>query len=155
MPNYLNQSTEVIKALKNAIKKCVQIEGIQIDLQTNCECCWVFFSEYQFIEVMVNLFQTAQEAVLAAKREQGLVTVKVIIDDVATIIQVTDNGTGISQNDRHHIFEAFYSTKKIGKNWGLGLNYSTMAVSAYGGLIYVQTKQNVGTTFELVLRNSR
>ena len=116
--------------------------------------CRVFFSEYQLVEILVNLIQNAQEAIIEAGRSDGRIAVEMFRDDNAVIIRISDNGAGIPRKEERRIFEAFYSTKKIGKNWGLGLSYAALAVAAHGGLILLKSKQGKGTVFELVMHTA-
>jgi CheY-like chemotaxis protein len=68
------------------------------------------------------------------------------------ILMVTDTGIGISENDMKHIFEPFYTKKKMGKSGtGLGMAVVWGTVQDHNGYITVQSseKENKGTTFTL------
>jgi PAS domain S-box-containing protein len=64
-------------------------------------------------------------------------------------IDVSDNGSGISEEDIDKIFEPFFSTKRKGN--GLGLTTSHMIVHKHGGTIIVRSKINEGSTFSVYL----
>ena len=71
------------------------------------------------------------------------------------VIEVTDNGIGISEADLPHIFERFYRvdkkrTPKTG-GYGLGLSIVQQVVSAHGGHISVKSIVEKGSTFQIVL----
>ena len=67
------------------------------------------------------------------------------------ILNVKDNGPGISENDLAHIFEPFYTKKKMGKSGtGLGLMVVFNTVEEHGGRISVQSTDD-GTCFQIYL----
>ena len=68
-------------------------------------------------------------------------------------IKVTDNGNGIPQKVVDKIFQPFFTTKPTGQGTGLGLSLSYDIIKAHGGEIKVETKEDQGTQF-LILLNS-
>jgi len=66
-------------------------------------------------------------------------------------IKVSDNGNGIPQKVLDKIFQPFFTTKPTGQGTGLGLSLSYDIVKAHGGEIKVNTKENEGTEFTIVL----
>lgn len=56
---------------------------------------------------------------------------------------VTDSGTGISSEIKSHIFDSFFTTKKVGKGTGIGLGLARkIAKSHKGSLEFVETASN-------------
>jgi two-component system NtrC family sensor kinase len=66
-------------------------------------------------------------------------------------IAISDEGTGISEEDIERIFDPFFTTKEIGKGTGLGLTVSQGIIQAFGGEIKVTSNIGEGTTFEVCL----
>ena len=65
------------------------------------------------------------------------------------MIDVTDNGTGISEDVRVRMFDPFYTTKDPDKGTGLGLAISKSIVEQFDGTIEIQSPTDGGTTFRL------
>ncbi len=65
-------------------------------------------------------------------------------------LSVQDTGSGIATEDLEHIFEPFYTRKKLGRSGsGLGLAVVYGVVKDLGGAIDVGSKQDEGTTFHI------
>lgn len=56
------------------------------------------------------------------------------------LVEIADNGTGISSEVQPHIFEPFFTTKGVGQGTGLGLNTSYKIVERHGGDIRVKSQ---------------
>ncbi len=66
-------------------------------------------------------------------------------------LRVTDDGTGMDEETRAHIFEPFFSTKDPDRGSGLGLPLVQAFVAQAGGEIHVSSGLGTGTTVELLL----
>lgn len=64
-------------------------------------------------------------------------------------IVIADTGTGIKEQYRPHIFDAFYSTKE--KGTGLGLSLVHRVIDEHQGIVEFRSRLNKGTTFYLHL----
>ena len=66
-------------------------------------------------------------------------------------ILVSDNGNGMPEHVKEKVFQPFFTTKPTGKGTGLGLSLSYDIITAHGGELKVETKEEVGTTFIIQL----
>ena len=111
--------------------------------------------------VLLNLYNNAFYAVTEKKKQLGdefnpavLVSTKKInnrTDSYQVEIRVKDNGNGIPQKILDKIFQPFFTTKPTGQGTGLGLSLSYDIIKAHGGEIKVETKENEGTEFCIVI----
>jgi two-component system, NtrC family, sensor kinase len=66
-------------------------------------------------------------------------------------IRVSDDGPGITPEDRERVFEPFFTTKDVGEGTGLGLAVAIGLVRENGGTIEVSERIGGGTVFCIVL----
>jgi two-component system OmpR family sensor kinase len=86
--------------------------------------------------------------------------IKVALDQgiAETIISVSDNGPGLSEDDQERIFERFFRAdpsraRTSGEGSGLGLSIVDAVMQAHGGYVSVQSKLGAGATFKLHFLN--
>lgn len=105
-----------------------------------------------FCEALYNLLINAQEAVLNSDRkEEGQVSLLCNLERLYTVIEVRDNGCGMSKSQTKKIFEPFYSSKNSNFNWGMGLYYVREIVKSHLGSLRVESKIGEGSSFYILL----
>jgi two-component system, NtrC family, nitrogen regulation sensor histidine kinase NtrY len=99
----------------------------------------------QIEQVLINLIKNASEAIPYSKK--GIIHLSAFYGDDSTLIQVEDNGNGISEDIIEEIFVPFYTTKKNGS--GIGLSLSKQIMQNHDGTITVNSALNKGSQFTL------
>ncbi|MFZ5979044.1 MAG: sensor histidine kinase [Candidatus Zixiibacteriota bacterium] len=101
----------------------------------------------QLQQVFLNIINNA----LAAVEDGGMIHISVTRSPENRVaVSITDNGSGIAEENLQHIFEPFYSTKgQFGT--GLGLSITRDIVNKLGGTIDVQSVLGEGTRFIVML----
>jgi signal transduction histidine kinase len=97
-------------------------------------------------QVLINLLVNAIEAVVDSKGPKITLMSK-IDDNGRLLIQVIDNGHGISEEVQEKIFIPFFTTRKNGS--GIGLSLSRQIMRLHRGSISVQSKPEKETVFTL------
>jgi signal transduction histidine kinase len=98
----------------------------------------------QIVQVLINLLLNAIDASTAG----GVVTIAATLQDPRVRIVVSDQGAGIQDEAKAHVFDAYFTTKPNGS--GLGLAVSREIVANHGGGLEFQTGPS-GTDFILQL----
>ncbi len=99
----------------------------------------------QIEQILINLIKNAIDAL--SDKKNGTIQLKASYTDDGTLIQVEDNGIGISGDIIEDIFVPFYTTKENGS--GIGLSLSKQIMQNHNGTISVNSAPNKGTIFTL------
>ena len=104
------------------------------------------------------LWQVIQNIITNAMRyspEGKTIFVDIAIKDKFVQYSVKDEGIGIPEDQRGHIFEKFFradnALKFVPEGSGLGLSLAKSLVEGWGGKIWFETEVNKGTTFFFTL----
>ena len=81
------------------------------------------------------------------KKQKGIIVITTMADEKFLTVKIKDNGTGIPSEIQSKIFNAGFTTKKIGIGTGLGLSISKKIAELHKGSISFVSKQNEGTEF--------
>jgi PAS domain S-box-containing protein len=111
----------------------------------------VLANELKLSQVVVNLLTNAVQA-LIREREDNEIRVSTWTDETgAAVLEVEDNGRGMSEQVRSEVFEPFFTTKSAGHGTGLGLSICRNIVAGFGGEIAVESELGRGSRFRVRL----
>ncbi len=104
--------------------------------------------DYQRVPLLVNSFGSELNQVwtniidnaIDAMHGKGELRVRTYRDDGCVVVEIADNGPGISPTVQPHIFEPFFTTKGVGEGTGLGLDTVQRIVKKHRGNIQVSSK---------------
>lgn len=141
---------EVIDFLEIKVRK----KNFQIYLAEHYEKpLFVFADKERIRQVFINLIDNA---IKYGPKENGKIKISFFDMDENILVEVTDNGIGISQQDIPRVFERFYRTDR-GRSreqggTGLGLAIVKHIIEAHQQTISVRSTLEVGTTFGFTLK---
>jgi signal transduction histidine kinase len=104
--------------------------------------------DYQRVPLLVNSFGSELNQVwtniidnaIDAMGGKGELRVRTYREDACVVVEIGDNGPGISAEVQPHIFEPFFTTKRVGEGTGLGLDTVQRIVKKHRGTIQVSSK---------------
>jgi signal transduction histidine kinase len=104
--------------------------------------------DYQRVPLLVNSFGSELNQVwtniidnaIDAMGGKGELRVRTYREDACVLVEIGDNGPGISPEIKPHIFEPFFTTKGVGQGTGLGLDTVQRIVKKHRGNIQVSSK---------------
>jgi len=108
----------------------------------------ILCSPVQINQVLLNLVSNACQATAEG---MGEVHVSTRAHRDGVVIQVKDNGHGMTEEVKSKIFDPFFTTKKVGEGTGLGLSIVHRIVVEHGGQISVSSVVGQGSIFSIYL----
>ncbi|MBI4650530.1 hypothetical protein HY745_04445 [Candidatus Desantisbacteria bacterium] len=103
--------------------------------------------EMQMRQVIMNILMNACDAI----KKEGRIIIKTLSSPENIFIEISDTGEGIPEDIKNKIFDPFFTTKSPGKGIGLGLAISYNIIKRLNGDIHVESSENKGTTFKIIL----
>jgi len=139
--------SNLLIGLKELYEQPCKSRGISCSVSTGPVKLRVSADEAQLKQVLINLVKNAMEALEGVDLPEIEISVKRILHQVS--IEVHNNGPAIPPDILEKIFVPFYSTKPEGS--GIGLSLSRQIISNHGGQIGVESHEDKGTTFKVML----
>ena len=144
------QVNTVVERALFLLKHHARFKQLTVTRELSDEMPNVYASSEQLIQVMIALLMNAADAM----PQYGRVLVRSRVAPAVSghvIIEVQDEGSGMTRNEVARIFEPFYTTKDPGRGTGLGLAICHGIVADHGGRIEVASEPGQGTCFSILL----
>jgi signal transduction histidine kinase len=160
--NEIESSTSRISDLVRAIKEYTYMDQAKVqnvDIVKSLETTLTILNhklkrgvtvqrDYNRVPLLVNSFGSELNQVwtniidnaIDAMSGKGELRVRTYRDDGCVVVEIGDNGPGISPEIKSHIFEPFFTTKGVGEGTGLGLDTVQRIVKKHKGNIQVSSK---------------
>jgi PAS domain S-box-containing protein len=123
--------------------------NIVLDVALHPEALPVFVNREEIQQIVLNLVLNAEQAL--ESRQGGRISIRTLALAHHRVLEVADDGPGISKELRGRIFEPFFTTKEVGEGTGLGLSISHGIAYAHGGSLELCTRPSAGACFRLTL----
>ena len=150
----------VLRDLEPMLERLIH-ENIALALSPGTHSGNIFADPGYIVQMLMNMAVNARDA-MPDGGSLTLATSKVTLDEYSTdvypgslpgdyiLLSVSDTGAGMSEEIKARIFEAFFTTKPVGKGTGLGLANCNSIIQQFGGCVSVTSELGKGTTFQIL-----
>ncbi|MEN6324740.1 MAG: HAMP domain-containing sensor histidine kinase [Syntrophomonas sp.] len=160
--NQLEFEFETIN-IENFMQDCVEDKGYDLEnkgiklsfasMYSSQDLVWADRQRLQRVmnNIIVNIEQHQDPA-----KKQALLEITLSENTDEVIIEIKDNGTGISTENLPYVFDRLYrgdpSRNRQNKGSGLGLSIAKQIIEAHGGRIWAESEINMGTSIFFTLK---
>jgi signal transduction histidine kinase len=142
----------LLREVRDLMSAQLEKSGIELTVENSTDAI-INGDSNQLKQVLLNLIRNGADSVGA----EGKIVLRVHTERVslggrschAAILEVEDNGQGISSDVQKRLFDPFYTTKPAGT--GLGLSIAARIVEQHGGALRYKTEMGRGTTFGIIV----
>lgn len=131
----------LIQQVVRGIRRLLSDRGQTISLDYPQVMERIYIDPRLITQALINLLQNATRHT----SHGGRIYVTIANNDSAAVITVTDDGAGMSAEERRRLFHKFASGRPLGDGTGLGLVITRQIVELHGGQIMVDTSLGRGT----------
>jgi len=143
--------TEVLREVADVIVPQAAQKGVKLE----ADLAPVFFRVHADHDMLYQAVLNVVSNAVKYTAEGGLVRISSYLDDGSVVVDVSDNGSGIPEEELDRVFEKFYRARSSGgdaRGTGLGLALVKHVVeTVHGGRVAVESKVGSGTVFRLYL----
>lgn len=146
MPKPQIETIDLVQVIENSTElfKSGTSTTILTDLP---ESCLMKGDKEQLLRVFNNLIKNGLQAI--AEKEFGVIQIVLKKTDTRSIVTISDNGVGMSDELKQRIFTPYFTTKSTGS--GIGLAMVKQIILNHGGIITFESEENLGTSFVIEL----
>ena len=134
---------KLVASLADFVREDLSVKQVELGVELGAGDPVAMIDAAQIRQCLLNLVRNAADAVVA--KGGGRVFLRTKKQDGRVVIEVEDEGTGISPDVLPRMFDPFFSTKEGGS--GLGLALTQQIVKDHGGDVAVTSSVGRGTTF--------
>ncbi|MBP9726908.1 MAG: hypothetical protein KBD83_05550 [Gammaproteobacteria bacterium] len=152
------------EVLESAIKllQSTLPASVELSVSINIKDALLEGNRTHLQQVFINIIRNAADSL----GEKGKIVVQVNVESdieglkllrpglpypAYFVVNIADNGSGMSEETLRHLFEPFFTTKDVGKGTGLGLATARSIVRDHRGEMVVKSVPNKGSTFIVLL----
>lgn len=147
MPRLEQLPLDLIPLIENVVEVFREEKNCRFSVESPLKTAIISADKDQMIRTFNNLLKNALQAI--PEDREGQITISILRIHTKIKISVTDNGIGISSEQRAKLFVPYFTTKSNGS--GLGLPMVKQIIENHNGTIYLQTTKNIGSTFVIEL----
>jgi signal transduction histidine kinase len=147
------QAAVLLGEIRDLMRSELEKSDIELTVEAPTEIT-IHVDSSQLKQVLINLIRNSTESI----GERGKIVLRAGAElfslgggrpSNVAVLEVEDNGKGISPDVQKRLFDPFYTTKAAGT--GLGLSIAARIIEQHGGALRYKTEIGRGTTFGIVL----
>ena len=142
---------DVVKEIFNNLSVQFELSGKKLILKLKEDLTLIFTDKNLLKQAIINLVKNGFDAI--ENKKNGFVEILTYEREEFIIIEVKDNGCGISEENKSKIFNPFFTTKPTGTGLGLSLVYKI--IMAIGGEMEFKSKKGAGTSFYIKFNKNK
>jgi signal transduction histidine kinase len=153
----VKKEINVSEALKTTVRLVKTQYTKQIEFETDFRTdtkieCYPSQLNQVFLNIIINACQAIIKKQTDLKEEtRGLIKISVSSKPKEIEIVFSDNGCGMTEEEKSKIFEPFFTTKPIGEGTGMGMAISYSIIERHNGKIDIKSQVGKGTKTTIVL----
>lgn len=158
------QINRVVRKAAAARAPHLHMNGIDLRLDVLDRLPLVYVDHARLEDVLVNLIQNAEAAIALRREDQSrepdeppraggeiVIATRWQGEPDRILVEVTDNGSGLRDEDLGRVFDPFFTTREVGQGTGLGLSVCYGIVREHGGQITARNGAAGGAVFTVEL----
>lgn len=142
---------KLIRETLSLVEPMLKASKITLNAQLDSDLPLVFGNSGKLQQVFMNLIMNARDAMPRG----GELTLATESENSTVLVEVSDNGVGISADHLDKIFDPFFTTKSTSRGTGLGLAVTYGIIREHAGKIRVESTVGQGTSFRLEFPTAR
>ena len=133
----------LIEEVTEKVTSIMDSNDIKFNIKTTDDEIFINGDYNRLCQVLINILKNSVEA------DAKNITLSLEEDNDKLLIDINDDGVGISKEIMNNIYEPFYTTKKCGT--GLGVSLSKEIINAHNGTIEYKSTEGLGTEVKIML----
>jgi len=151
-PSLEFSANSMLKEVQSLMLMQMNQSGVSFYVELPAEEIRLTGQEVQLSQVVVICLQNAIDAV--KEKGDSVIILRLRGSAEHCLIEVEDNGEGLTEDDENKIFQPFFTTKAVGEGTGLGLSIAHGIVKQHQGAVRVVSRRRP-TLFEISIPRQR
>jgi signal transduction histidine kinase len=147
-----NKKIELNKCIEevvNALQPMVNTYRISVTIESINESDSILVPDMEIKQSLLNIIINSIESFQTKRTAKNVITIKTLRKKKSVIVEIIDNGSGISDEISNEIWEPFFTTKR--QNVGIGLYITKQLIDRINGKIAVSSSKGQGTEIIITL----
>jgi signal transduction histidine kinase len=129
----------------------MELKQIRVEFRPLNRQLVIMADPYYFSQALENIISNAADALEFVPEKSRRITIEINVKNKWAELVISDNGSGIAEENLKNIFQPFYSSKPTATNWGMGLSICHTIITTHGGKISAESSLGEGSWFHIVM----